>query len=76
MSTVEDLEAALEGNTRARANYDAFPPFSRKAYVHWISNAKREETRLRRLRTLIDDCAAGRTVRHLTPPARRGTAAT
>ena len=45
MSTSEDLEAALEGNSRARANYDAFPPFSRKAYVHWISNAKREETR-------------------------------
>src|SRR5260221_3903532 len=35
MSTSEDLEAALEGNSRARANYDAVPPFSPKAYVHW-----------------------------------------
>ena len=48
------LEAALEGNPRARANYDAFPPFSRKAYVHWISNAKREETRRRRLSEAVE----------------------
>jgi uncharacterized protein YdeI (YjbR/CyaY-like superfamily) len=54
MSTVDDLEAALDGNSRARANYDAFPPFSRKAYVHWISNAKREETRRRRLSEAVE----------------------
>ncbi|MEO6236100.1 MAG: YdeI/OmpD-associated family protein [Vicinamibacterales bacterium] len=54
MSTPEDLEAALEGNPRALANYEAFPPFSRKAYVHWIANAKREETRRRRLAEAVE----------------------
>jgi len=54
MSNPEELEAALEGNPRARANYEAFPPFSRKAYVHWIGNAKREETRRRRLSEAIE----------------------
>jgi uncharacterized protein YdeI (YjbR/CyaY-like superfamily) len=54
MSNPEELEAALEGNPRARANYEAFPPFSRKAYVHWIGNAKREETRRRRLSEAVE----------------------
>jgi dipeptidyl aminopeptidase/acylaminoacyl peptidase len=36
------------------AKNDAFPPFSRKAYVHWISNAKREETRRRRLSEAVE----------------------
>ena len=54
MTNPEELESALEANPRARANYEALPPFSRKAYVHWIGNAKREETRKRRLSEAVE----------------------
>jgi uncharacterized protein YdeI (YjbR/CyaY-like superfamily) len=37
----------------------------RKAALWWVVNAKRPETRARRLETLIADCAAGRPVKHL-----------
>jgi uncharacterized protein YdeI (YjbR/CyaY-like superfamily) len=40
----------------------------RKAALWWVVNAKRPETRAKRLAALVDDCAAGRQVRHL----RRG----
>jgi uncharacterized protein YdeI (YjbR/CyaY-like superfamily) len=40
----------------------------RKAALWWVVNAKRPETRARRLETLIADCAAGRPVKHLQRP--------
>jgi hypothetical protein len=36
-----------------------------------VISAKRDETRARRLATLIDDSAHGRRIRSLTPPAAR-----
>jgi hypothetical protein len=36
----------------------------------WVVSAKREETRQRRLATLIDDSAHGRTIPPLTRPAK------
>jgi uncharacterized protein YdeI (YjbR/CyaY-like superfamily) len=47
----------------------AQPPWYRRAAVHWVQTAKQQATRDRRLRQLIDDCAAGRTV----PPLTRRT---
>jgi uncharacterized protein YdeI (YjbR/CyaY-like superfamily) len=44
------------------------PPFYRRQATHWVTSAKRAETRERRLATLIADSAAGRTVRPLTRP--------
>lgn len=35
------------------------PPGYRKVATHWVTSAKRVETRERRLRTLIEDCAQG-----------------
>ena len=43
-------------------------PSYRKAVLWWVVNAKRAETRATRLATVVDECAAGRQVRHL----RRG----
>ena len=40
-------------------------PSYRKAALWWVVNAKRAETRERRLATLIEDSAAGRRVGHL-----------
>ena len=39
----------------------------RKGAVYWVVSAKRPETRARRLTMLIEDSAAGRTVKPLTP---------
>jgi uncharacterized protein YdeI (YjbR/CyaY-like superfamily) len=46
--------------------FQARPPSYRRAAIHWVTSAKRPETRERRLQTLIDDSAAGRTIGPLT----------
>jgi uncharacterized protein YdeI (YjbR/CyaY-like superfamily) len=43
-------------------------PYYRRAAVYWVTSAKRPETRERRLQTLIEDSAAGRTIKPLTRP--------
>jgi uncharacterized protein YdeI (YjbR/CyaY-like superfamily) len=45
----EDLATSLVANPAARANYEAFPPSSRKIILTWIATAKREETRRKRI---------------------------
>ena len=42
------------------------PPSYRRAATWWVVSAKREETRGRRLATLIEDSEGGRTVAHFT----------
>ena len=55
-----DLLAALARNRKAKATFDAFPPSHRREYVEWIVEAKRPETRARRLETAIEWMAAGK----------------
>jgi uncharacterized protein YdeI (YjbR/CyaY-like superfamily) len=55
-----DLAAALKKNKKAQAAFDAFSPSHKREYVEWITEAKREETRARRLRTAIEWMAAGK----------------
>lgn len=47
--------------------FRAQPPSYRKTMAWWVMSAKREETRLRRLESLIDDCAAGRRIPSMRP---------
>jgi uncharacterized protein YdeI (YjbR/CyaY-like superfamily) len=49
--------------------FQARPSSYRRAAIHWVVSAKRQETRERRLRTLIEDSAARRTIKPLTRPA-------
>ena len=56
----DDLTAALKKNQRALAAFEAFSYSHRKEYVQWIVEAKREETRQRRLVTAIDWMAKGK----------------
>jgi uncharacterized protein YdeI (YjbR/CyaY-like superfamily) len=49
----DDLAAAFERNGRAKANYDAFPPSSKKIILSWIGSAKRPETRARRVEETV-----------------------
>jgi uncharacterized protein YdeI (YjbR/CyaY-like superfamily) len=64
-------EQVLRGNRKAAAFFDAQAPWYRRAALHWVVSAKREETQQRRLRQLIDDSAAGKTVAPLTRPTGR-----
>ena len=69
------LDAAAEkefrANRRAWAFFSEQAPWYRRNATYWVISAKKEETRRKRLKTLIEDSAAGRTIRHLTRPAKR-----
>ena len=52
-------EAPFTDNAAAWADWEQRPPGYRKTVLHWVTSAKRPETRARRLATLIDSCAAG-----------------
>jgi uncharacterized protein YdeI (YjbR/CyaY-like superfamily) len=56
----EDLAAALRKNKKAQAAFDKFPPSHQREYVEWITQAKREETRTRRLQTAIQQISEGK----------------
>lgn len=55
-----DLAAALKKNPKARATYDTFPPSHKREYVEWITEAKQEATRQRRLATAVAWMAQGK----------------
>jgi uncharacterized protein YdeI (YjbR/CyaY-like superfamily) len=63
-----EQEQRFQANARAWAFFEAQPPSYRRAAIHWVTSAKREETRERRLTQLIEDSAAGRSVPPLTGP--------
>jgi len=54
------LTAALDANPDARREWDAFPASPRRALIWWVMSAKRDETRERRVRTIVDEAAQGR----------------
>ena len=58
--TPPDLAAALKKNKKAAAAWDGFPPSHRREYVQWITEAKADETRKRRLDQAIDWIASGK----------------
>ncbi len=47
------LRTALHRNKRAKTNFENFSSSHRNEYVQWLVDAKREETRTRRLATAI-----------------------
>jgi uncharacterized protein YdeI (YjbR/CyaY-like superfamily) len=65
-------QRALQANEKAWAFLESSPPSYRRAAVHWVTSAKQDETRRRRLLTLIEESANGRTIKPLTPRRRRG----
>jgi uncharacterized protein YdeI (YjbR/CyaY-like superfamily) len=56
----DDLAAALASNPAARATFDAFPPSCRREYIDWVTEAKRPETRARRLAEAVVWMAEGK----------------
>jgi uncharacterized protein YdeI (YjbR/CyaY-like superfamily) len=52
--------AALEANPKAKAALEVFAPSHRREYVEWISEAKRDETRDKRIVQAIEWLAEGK----------------
>lgn len=64
----DEQRAAVEAVPAAAAFWEQAPPGYRRTVAAWLASARQEPTRERRLRQLVDDCAAGR----LVPPQRYG----
>jgi uncharacterized protein YdeI (YjbR/CyaY-like superfamily) len=47
------LKKALAANPTAAKNFAAFAPSCRKAYLYWVNNAKRPETRQKRVAEVV-----------------------
>jgi len=56
----KDLAAALAKNRAAAKAFESFAPGQRREYIEWITEAKREETRAKRLTTAVGWIAAGK----------------
>jgi len=52
----------FKANKKAWDHFQSVAPGYRRLATHWVSSAKRDETRARRLATLIADCEAGRRI--------------
>ena len=64
----EDLANALEANPRARAMFATLTSANRYSIIYRIENAKRSETRAKRLEQLVEMLARGETIH---PQGRR-----
>lgn len=54
----KDLQNAFDAHPVAFANYQNFAPSYRKSYLYWLNQAKREETKQKRIQQIIMLCEA------------------
>ncbi len=55
-----DLQTALSRHAAARKTFEAFPPGKQRDYIEWIVEAKREDTRSKRLAQTMEWLAEGK----------------
>jgi hypothetical protein len=55
-----EFAAALRRDKAASATFDAFPPGQQREYVEWIAEARREDTRERRIAQAVEWRAEGK----------------
>ncbi|MGB8013891.1 MAG: YdeI/OmpD-associated family protein [Terriglobales bacterium] len=60
VKTPADFTAALRKNKKAAAAFAAFSPSCKREYVEWIVEAKRPETRDKRIATAVEWISAGK----------------
>lgn len=65
-----ELERVFRKNRAAWKRFMEQPPGYRRTAIHWVSSAKREETRLRRLGQLVDVSKDGRRLPQISGRAR------
>ncbi len=56
----QDLRAALDANPAANATFESFPASAQREYVEWVSEAKRDDTRIKRLVQTIEWLGEGK----------------
>ena len=56
----DDLAARLKSNKKAQATFEGFSPSHKREYIEWITEAKTEATRTKRLETTIEWLAEGK----------------
>ena len=56
----QDLRAAVDAVPAAKATFDGFPPSCQREYVEWVTEAKRDETRAKRLAQTVEWLAEGK----------------
>jgi uncharacterized protein YdeI (YjbR/CyaY-like superfamily) len=66
-----DQQRRFKANPGAWKWFEAQPAGYRRTATYWVISATGPQTRERRLEQLIEDSAAGRTIRSLTPPSQR-----
>jgi uncharacterized protein YdeI (YjbR/CyaY-like superfamily) len=64
-------EAEFKANKPAWSFFKSRAPWYQRTASFWVMSAKKEETKRRRLVTLIGDSAQGRTIKPLTKTAQR-----
>jgi uncharacterized protein YdeI (YjbR/CyaY-like superfamily) len=60
LNTPAEFKAALQRNKKAAAAFAAFSPSCKREYVEWIAEAKRQETRDKRIATAVEWIAEGK----------------
>jgi uncharacterized protein YdeI (YjbR/CyaY-like superfamily) len=55
-----ELTAALKKNKAANKTFEAFSPSCKREYTEWITEAKREETKLKRVEQAVEWMAEGK----------------
>jgi uncharacterized protein YdeI (YjbR/CyaY-like superfamily) len=69
----EDLAAAFAENPPARGNWDAFSRSVRRGILEWIVQARRPETRAKRIEETATMAARNEKANQWVPPGERGT---
>ena len=64
-----EFEKQFRANDEAWAFFQSQPPWYRRTSTYWVISAKKEETRTKRLGTLIDCSARKRNIPSLTRPS-------
>ena len=67
----EDLAEALKGNARAQAMFETLTSANRYAILYRIGNAKKIETRARRIEQFVEMLARGETIHPQGPKSSR-----
>ena len=65
-----DYEKQFKANAKAWAYFQSQAPYYQRTTIRWVMSGKMEETRLKRLATLIDDSAHGRRIPQLARPTK------
>ncbi|MEP6639184.1 MAG: YdeI/OmpD-associated family protein [Chloroflexota bacterium] len=66
----DEETARFRADASAWTDWERRPPWYRKTVTHWVTGAKKTETRERRLAQLMEDSRAGRAMRRMSWPRK------